>query len=60
MRSESAICIILCPPKWVARRRTAGIGTSPAVLTTAVWALTHQKKPVVPDEIAMKLMEEMV
>ena len=38
----------------------AGMGTSPAVLTNAVWALAHQKKPVVPDEIAMKLMEEMV
>ncbi len=38
----------------------AGMGTSPAVLTNAVWALAHHKKPVVPDEIAMKLMEEMV
>ena len=27
------------------------MGTSPAVLTNAVWALAHQKKPVVPDEI---------
>ena len=27
-----------------------GMGTSPAVLTNAVWALAHQKKPVVPDE----------
>ena len=25
----------------------AGMGTSPAVLTNAVWALSHQKKPVV-------------
>ena len=25
----------------------AGMGTSPAVLTNAVWALAHQKKPVV-------------
>ena len=38
----------------------AGMGSSPAVLTNAVWALAHHKKPVVPDEIAMKLMEEMV
>ena len=37
-----------------------GMGTSPAVLTNAVWALAHHKKPIVPDEIAMKLMEEMV
>ena len=34
------------------------MGSSPAVLTNAVWALAHHKKPVVPDEIAMKLMEE--
>ena len=25
----------------------AGIGTSPAVLTNVVWALAHQKRPVV-------------
>ena len=25
----------------------AGMGTSPAVLTNVVWALAHQKKPVV-------------
>ena len=25
----------------------AGMGTSPAVLTNAVWALAHQKKSVV-------------
>ena len=25
----------------------AGMGTSPAVLTNAVWALAHQKRPVV-------------
>ena len=31
----------------------AGIGTSPAVLTETVWALAHQKKPVVPDEIVV-------
>lgn len=29
------------------------MGTSPAVLTNAVWALAHQKKPVVPDEIVV-------
>jgi len=37
-------------------RRTiliAGMGTSPAVLTETVWALAHQKKPVVPDEIVV-------
>ena len=31
----------------------AGMGTSPAVLTNAVWALAHQREPVVPDEIAV-------
>ena len=31
----------------------AGMGTSPAVLTETVWALCHQKKPVVPDEIVV-------
>jgi CRISPR-associated protein (TIGR02584 family) len=31
----------------------AGMGTSPAVLTETVWALAHQKKPVVPDEIVV-------
>ena len=33
----------------LAKRRIliAGMGTSPAVLTHAVWALAHQKKPVV-------------
>ena len=42
-------------PKCDARRRIliAGIGTSPAVLTETVWALAHQKKPVVPDEIVV-------
>ena len=41
---------IPCPPKRDARRRilVAGMGTSPAVLTNAVWALAHQKKPVSP------------
>ena len=28
-----------------------GMGTSPAVLTETVWALTQQKKLVVADEI---------
>ena len=27
----------------------AGMGTSPAVLTNAAWALSRQKKPVVSD-----------
>ena len=27
----------------------ASMGTSPAVLTNAVWALAHHKKPIVPD-----------
>ena len=31
----------------------AGMGTSPAVLTETVWALCHQKKPMVPDEIVV-------
>ena len=31
----------------------AGMGTSPAVLTETVWALAHQKKLVVPDEIVV-------
>ena len=31
----------------------AGIGTSPAVLTETVWALAHQKKPVVPEEVVV-------
>ena len=31
----------------------AGMGTSPAVLTETVWALCHQKKPIVPDEIVV-------
>ena len=33
----------------------AGMGTSPAVLTNAVWALAHQKKPIVPDEIGREI-----
>ena len=31
----------------------AGMGTSTAVLTNAVWALAHGEKPVVPDEIVV-------
>ncbi len=31
----------------------AAMGTSPAVLTETVWALAHQEKPVVPDEIVV-------
>lgn len=36
-----------------ARRKIliAGMGASPAVLTNAVWALAHHKKPAVSDEI---------
>ena len=30
-----------------------GMGTSPAVMTETVWALAHQKMPIVPDEIAV-------
>ena len=29
----------------------ASIGTSPAVLTETVWALAHQKKPVVTGKV---------
>jgi len=31
----------------------AGMGTSPAVLTETVWALAHQKNPVVPDKVVV-------
>ena len=51
MKSDSKRKILACPPKCTARRRAAGMGTSPAVLTNAVWALAHHKKPIVPDEI---------
>lgn len=40
--------------KGMSDRRTiliAGMGTSPAVLTETVWALAHQKKAILPDEI---------
>ncbi len=36
----------------------AGMGTSPAVLTETVWALAHQKEPVVPDEVAVITTEK--
>ena len=39
MRGENRTVLIL------------GMGTSPAVLTETVWALTQQKKLVVADEI---------
>lgn len=31
----------------------AGMGTNPAVLTEAVWALAHQNPPIVPDEVVV-------
>ena len=31
----------------------AGMGTSPAVLTETVWALTHQTPPIIPDEVVV-------
>ena len=43
MKSDSKRKILACPPKCTARRRASGMGTSPAVLTNAVWALAHQK-----------------
>ena len=30
-----------------------GMGTSPAVMTETVWALAHQREPVVPDEVVV-------
>ena len=53
MKSDSKRTIP-CPPKRDARRRIAGMGTSPAVLTNAVRALAHQRMPIVPDEIPIK------
>ncbi|MBQ3341624.1 MAG: hypothetical protein IJG84_06990 [Kiritimatiellae bacterium] len=38
-------------PKCAARRRFAGMGTSPAVLTEAVWALAVKVKGGRKDEI---------
>ena len=31
----------------------SGMGTSPAVLTNTIWGLTHQQRPIVPDEIVV-------
>ena len=36
----------------------AGMGTSPAVLTNAVWALAHQRMPVVPDEVVVLITKD--
>ena len=38
----------------------AGIGTSPAVLTNAVWALAHHKKPIVLDEVVVLITKNRV
>lgn len=38
----------------------AGIGSSPAVLTNAVWALAHQKKPIVLDEVVVLITKNRV
>ena len=45
MSRERSKRTIPCPPKCAARRRilVAGMGTSPVVLTNAVWALAYQK-----------------
>ena len=40
-REEKAIILIAC------------VGTSPAVLIETIWALAHQKTPIVPDEIVV-------
>jgi len=52
---STATRTIFIATKRPTRRRIliAGMGTSPAVLTETVWALAHQKKPVVPDEIVV-------
>lgn len=36
----------------------AGMGTSPAVLTNAVWALAHQRMLVVPDEVVVLITKD--
>lgn len=36
----------------------AGMGTSPAVLTNAVWALAHGEKSVVPDEVVVFITKD--
>ena len=47
MKAESN-CTTPCLPKCSARRRilVAGMGTSPVVLTNAVWALARQRVSV--------------
>ena len=46
----------------LARRKIliAGMGTSPAVLTNAVWALAQRKKPVVLDEVVVLITKNRV
>lgn len=41
MNREKRVVLIAC------------LGTSPAVLTETVWALAHQERPIVPDEIVV-------
>lgn len=36
----------------------ASIGTSPGVLTNAVWALAHQTVPVIPDEVVVLMTKD--
>lgn len=36
----------------------ASIGTSPGVLTNAVWALAHQAVPVIPDEVVVLMTKD--
>ncbi len=36
----------------------AGMGTSPVVLTETVWALAHQEKPVVKDEVVKTICKK--
>ena len=37
---------------------SASIGTSPGVLTNAVWALAHQAVPVIPDEVVVLMTKD--
>ena len=60
MKPESNRKILACPPKCTARRMAAGMGSSPAVLTNAVWALVHQKKPIVLDEVVVLITKNRV
>ena len=57
---RSANRTIFIAPKCAARRRilVAGMGTSPAVLTETVWALAHQEKPVVKDEVVKTICKK--